>query len=246
MCTNRTLRQRPGRLHRHRRTGFQPRPRTQAQASRHPHGALRQPVDLGLARGARGEDRRERRPHPVPVSDGTADLRAPRRGCAFRRPSARRCVRAGTRPGRCARRTRTSHRRAGAGPVAGQPARRNPPPGPRFPAGSDDPETRVAGVAHRRADGKRPMPRCVFGPCTATRWPERHRRQRACGDDRRRCRAPGFGNRRARGYAGQAPDGRRLQAGAPDPLHREVPRPVAHRRLFPAEHPRRQGAWFRN
>ena len=49
---------------------------TLAEAARHAHRALRQPVGLGLARGARGEDRAQRRPRAVPVPDGAADLRA--------------------------------------------------------------------------------------------------------------------------------------------------------------------------
>ena len=85
----RTLRVQAGGVHRHRCTGFQPRARKETEGRRRPHRALREPVDLGLARAARGKDRPQRRPRAVPVSDGAADLRAPRRRCALRRPSAR-------------------------------------------------------------------------------------------------------------------------------------------------------------
>src|SRR3546814_10145349 len=82
-----------------------------AQAARRAHGALRQPVGVGVAREARGKDRPERGPGAVPVPDGTADLCAPRRRRALRRPSARRRDAAGTRPRRRARAARPRCRR---------------------------------------------------------------------------------------------------------------------------------------
>ena len=62
----------------------------------HPHGALRQSVGLGLARETRCEDRPQRRPRAVPVPDGAADLRAPRRrrarSSAIRSPTRSRSI----------------------------------------------------------------------------------------------------------------------------------------------------------
>ncbi|MDR6095224.1 hypothetical protein QE373_002521 [Stenotrophomonas sp. SORGH_AS321] len=66
---------------------FQPARGALAEAAWHPHRALRQPFGVGLAREARREDRRQRRPGAVPVSDGTADLRPARDRCSFCRPS---------------------------------------------------------------------------------------------------------------------------------------------------------------
>ena len=49
-----------GPLHRRRLLGLQPRPRAPAEGRRHPDRALREPVDLGLARLARAPRRRAR------------------------------------------------------------------------------------------------------------------------------------------------------------------------------------------
>src|SRR3546814_4322304 len=78
------------RLHRHRRAGLQPGRGKMAQAARRAHGALRQPVSVGVAREARRKDRPERGPGAVTVPAGTADLCAPRRRRALLRPSPRR------------------------------------------------------------------------------------------------------------------------------------------------------------
>ena len=80
-----TLQAGPG--DRHRRAGLQPGPGAHAEAARPAHRALRQSLGMGLAREARGEDRPQRRPRAVPVPDGTAHLRPPRRRRALRRPS---------------------------------------------------------------------------------------------------------------------------------------------------------------
>ena len=54
-----------GHVHRRRCARLQPRPRDAAESRRHPHRALRQPVDLGLARQAHREDPQGGRSHAV-------------------------------------------------------------------------------------------------------------------------------------------------------------------------------------
>ena len=103
-----------GCLHRHRCARLQLRARTQAEVGRHPHGALRQPVDLGLAREARAHDRAQRRSRALSFSVRARDLRQARRQRDVRRPPARRRVRARSRAGARARSARTAGRRAGA------------------------------------------------------------------------------------------------------------------------------------
>src|SRR5690606_33582734 len=75
------------RVHRHRRTGLQPRRRALVEAApRHQrpatHGPLRQPVGLGLAGEACGKDRPQRGPGAVPGPGGSAAREELRRGPA--------------------------------------------------------------------------------------------------------------------------------------------------------------------
>ena len=217
-----------GRVHRHRRARLQPRRGALAQAARRAHRALRQPVGLGLAREARGEDRRAAPTACCACSRwsrrstrGTASTRA---SSAIRWPTRCRCE-----PDRGAARAQLGldRGRAGAGAAAGQPrwarssasapifldaaarvlAQRCPACRCVVPAA----ERRAAARADRRASRR-------GAAAPALRVLDGHARAAMIASRRG---AAGLGHRHAGGDAGQAADGGRLPRRAADLPHRQ-------------------------
>ena len=108
-------------LHRRRRARLQPRPRGQAAGRRREDGALRQPLDLGLARQAGREDQEGGRPGAVHLPVRARDLRQARGQRGLRRPSDRQRDPDRAAAGRGARRAQGRRRRDPDRDAAGQP-----------------------------------------------------------------------------------------------------------------------------
>ena len=123
-------------VHRRRRARLQPRPRGRAEGARHPDGAFRLPVDLGLARRARREDPAQRRPRAVHLSLRARAAGAARHRGDLRRPSAGQRDSDGAGPGGGARARWACRRTARCWPSCRAAGRRR---STTWPAGSSRP-----------------------------------------------------------------------------------------------------------